>query len=321
MFSRIALLSTLVSVILFSSCLDTTNYDMEAEMNEISSYLKKNGFTDEDKISDNIYVKIFSDERTGNSYPANDSVLITSFTSYDLVGNLLNTTDSALARTKTGVYNDYVVYGPVKRFLANNVYGIYVGLSYLQEGDSAVMVLSSQVTGTNYLPVAYHVKVHEIISDNSAWEANQVAQYIEGKEYTEYSEGIYYRKNIALPGNEQIMEYDSASMRVITRYAEQKGHYATGNLGRVCYPLGESDTVINYAIGIYGKYPFCDAIDEIALNVGMHEGEEIEIVTTSDFAYSDGGIVNQNLGNFVVPVYQPLHYIINVQDVFYKDDE
>ena len=301
---------------LMTSCLDMTNEDYEREKTSIDSYLKKHGYTDDNKIFDGIYIKVFSAERNDTTYPGNDDILITSMTAYDFYDEVTVTTDSAIAESNK-LYNEYYVYGPIKFALKDFLYGIAIGLSHTNQGDSIEMVISSEYIGTDYEPWVVRAKVHEIIleKDIENWEKDIVDTFTLNKGYTTYKSGIYYKKNIVTE-NDSLEPFGTASLRIVARYAEFKDKYSPYTLGRICYPLGESDTIVDYEIGDGQTiYPFCDAIDLLAKDVGFRVGEQIEIVTTSEYAFGESGVVHSSYGNYVVPTYTPIQYVIDVKSV------
>lgn len=305
----------LFSALLVISCTDLTNESYEQEISNIEEYIKEHDYTDDDKIYRGFYIKTFSDERTDTVYPEVGDLMVTSITAYDLYGNVVNTTDSATA-SSAGIYYEYYVYGPTKYALEDYLYGIAIGLSYTNLGDSIEMVIPSTYIGTNYIPWVVRAKVLEIIPEDEIddWEKNMVSEFIAGKNYIQYNDELYYKKNITTTKDSLCLS-NTADLKVVARYAEFKDKYSSDSLGRMCYPIGDTDTILSFQLG-YGSYsyPFSKAIDLIATNIGFKQGEQIEIVTTSTYAFGGDGI-SYNYYT-VVPVYTPIHYIIDVDSVY-----
>ena len=301
-------------VLLMASCVDLTNEDYENEKQDIDNYLKSHSYTDENKINDGIYIKIFSDPNTDTTTPGVGDFLVTSFNVYDLDNNLISTTDSDLAAS-IDLYTEYNMYGPVKYALGDFVYGVAYGFSYASEGDSIEMVLSSANIGTNYYPWVVRAKIHEIIpvENISYWENAMVNEYIEGKNYSKYNDDIFYKKNIVTE-NDSLINSGTAELNITARFAEFKGRYSPDSLGRKCYPIADDDTVLDYQIGDgQSTFPFSLALDLIAENIGIKAGEQIEIVTTSTYAYMQYGITYSN--NYIVFRYTPMYFLIDVVSV------
>ncbi|MBN2485361.1 MAG: hypothetical protein JXB34_05265 [Bacteroidales bacterium] len=299
-----------------SSCLkDLDKEERAEEKRKMDELLVKYGFNENHKLPTGIYLKFHNDtSETPYSVPVMGQTILVTFTGLLSDGTVLETTD---APTGVNAFPDlYYVYGPhklKKGYISRT--GIDTVLHYFNPGDSATVILPSNWASYDYEPQVYHMKLLEIVENDSLYEMEQFAAFFEANGFdinNMFGNGIYYKvigADTLNPKPFPFDENDSAIFRLTARYAES---FNNGQ-GRVFYPLANAPDTVKRLFESTYYFPFVPAIDSALKRMG--KGDTLEIAALSGYGYGLAGFTNPYLKYYIVPPQMPVHYRIELINI------
>ncbi|MBN1597417.1 MAG: hypothetical protein JXP36_09955 [Bacteroidales bacterium] len=315
----------LLLIVFQSSCLKNFDEEKQNEENKlINDYIKANGFTDENKLPTGIYLKFYNDTTlTDSAKPVTGNTVLLSFTGLYTDGEIYETTDPELG---TSLFSDhYFVYGPMRLKMGKILYGVDTTLRFFSPGDSGTMVIPSNYAWYDYRPVVYHIKLHEVIENDSLYEESVFKSFFDSSNFSKtkiiaqytstkaaYPKDLYYQFShdsvdslAKTPINVAIN--DSLMIDLTARFAE---NYYGNAIGRIFFPLSNYPSQFKYRYGNGSMFPIVPAIDSAIKHMAV--GDELEICGQSWWGYGDEGFNDSYYNIIAVPAYTSVHYKIRL---------
>jgi FKBP-type peptidyl-prolyl cis-trans isomerase len=304
-----------ISVLLLSSCLKDPNEEYEAEEQaKIDAYIKNKDFT---KLECGIYLKFHhNNTETDDTTPKKGQTIVIDFTGEYTDGTVFETSVDSIG--EADFPNLYFVYGPHRVRMGSTMYGLDTAMKFFSVGDFGTIVIPSKYASYDYVPRVYHVKLLEIIENDTTKEELQFSDFLTKKGFNEadtFQNGLYWKmisgtNGILNPDTIELGNEDSVTFNLIARYAEI---YYGDSLGRKFYPLQTAPLKVKRAFEGSYYFPFVPAIDTALKH--MNKGDIVEIAAYSNFAYYSSGFNDPYYGLTIVPPFMPVHYSIELLEI------
>ena len=307
-----------IAAILLSGCLKNEWEECEKDGKaELEKYISDNNISDEYKKDGGLYY-IPDTVGTGLSPVLNDYIVM-NYTGMYLNGTIIETTDSSLKEKwdASGNFSDFV-YGPAKFKYGYSRPGFNDGLSYMQEGGWATLIIPTELAYYDCKPVKYTVNLLTIIKDPVAYEKSMLLRYLSenGMDTTTNAyEGIYYKEYDDTGDTLAVTENDTLLIRFSGKYTYQdKGslmlkefdsNIKDANPLKIVYG---KDVVYSGAIKVMPE-GFTTALDT------MRKGTRAIAVLPYEKAFKSIGLVNVAYGYYIVPAYQTVIYDLYIEDI------
>ncbi len=317
-FRMIRFTIAVVTVALFlTGCLHDEWADCEKKSKEdLDQYIATNNIPEEYKKEGGLYY-IPDTVGTGLS-PALDDYIVVSYTGMYLNGVIIETTDSSMKDkwSAAGVYSDYV-YGPAKFIYGYSRAGFNSGLSYMQEGGWATLIIPTELAFYDCNPVKYTMHLLSVIKNPVAYEKDLMLQYLAENSMdtvTHAFRKIYY-KEIASTGDTLEVAKDD------TLVLHFSGKYPYKENGKIRLKEFDSNKTNEPLKIVYGKSTvFGGSIKNMpagftaALDT-MRKGTRATAVVPYNEAFGKTGLINSLYGYYIVPAYQTVIYDLYVEDI------
>ncbi len=311
-----------ITVILAAACMDNTFEENEKEEQAIiNKYIKDNGFTNDERLSNGIYLKFHYDNTDSDTLkPRTGHTVLLQYTGkYAEDETVFETTDPAVGATL--VPERYFVYGDIRLKMGELVFGFDTTLRYLSVGDSVTMVIPSKYMWYDYNPVVYDVILKDIILNDTVYEEKMFYEFFTNNNFvkTDYfsindnKDTLFYK--VVVSDNEgslsaspiDVSKADSVIISLNGYFAES--YYADGS-GRLFYPLTTYPEEFAYKYGSGYYFPIIPAIDTAIKHMAL--GDIIEICGKASWAYDDDGFSDEYYNIVAVPPRTPVHYRIQL---------
>lgn len=304
------------ALIILSSCMKDNSDDLQAEHdNDLRVLLSKYGMTDADQIETGIWLKISdTDKDSSGIFPAaEDYVVVEVLGSYS-DGEVFDVSDSAIAQAE-GVYRSDLVYGPMRLKLENTFYGFYLAMQEVPRGASAKMVFSHENAFGGYKPVAYEVKLYNVITNFNTYLSTEYFTYLDRMDLnlsdTLSSQDSSVFSRILTEGTSvaDIQVGDSVYINLQAYYAETDPTFVQQFPGRQYFPINESGTLVKILVG-KESFPYVNGMFRVIER--MKIGETREVLLPPSYVYGSNGFRHPYVGKFIVPPDMPVHCIIEL---------
>lgn len=237
-----------------------------------------------------------------------------------LNGTIIETTDSTLKDdwSAGNEFDDYP-YGPVKFIYGYSRAGFNSGLSYMQEGGWATLIIPTELAFYDCKPVKYSIHLISVIKDPVEYENVLLLRYLaeNGMDTTSNAYGdIYYKEYLTTSDTTEVMNNDTLVIRFSGKYPyidkgmirlkEFDSNYDVADPLRFVY--GKEETILG---GYIKKIPdgFTAALDT------MRKGTRAIAVLPYTEAFGTTGLINVLYGYSIVPAYQTVIYDLQVVDI------
>ncbi|MDP4187711.1 MAG: FKBP-type peptidyl-prolyl cis-trans isomerase [Bacteroidota bacterium] len=267
--------------LLFTGCNKDDSSEQKAKEKQLlQEYVSKN-YPNATPQKDGLYFILDSAKTTLDAKPDSGDFVLVEFTGKVLsTGKTILTTDSAVAQ-QNGLYNSEIVYGNSKFQLSpyNFLYGVYEGIKLMKEGQTATLLIPSDLAlgeyeYTNvpkYSTLIYTVHLVKIIHDPVAYERQQINNFLKSTPLTpadSTNSGLYYYKKVQSSGS-VIKNGDVISVSYVGKYLDGRTFLcdtATNvkltastvlnsgfDEGLRCMKKGEESVfIVPYYLGFYG---------------------------------------------------------------------
>jgi len=307
--------TSFLSVLFLSSCLKDPNEEYEAEEQaKIDAYIKNQDFT---KLESGIYLKFHhNNTETDDTTPKKGQTIVINFTGEYTDGTVFETSVESIGEAEFP--NLYFVYGPHRVRMGSTMYGFDTTMKFFSVGDSGTMIIPSKYASYDYVPRVYHVKLLEIIENDTTKEELQFSEFLSKNGFSEadtFQSGLYWKvisdtTSDLNPNPFPFDNNDSVTIKLIARYAEI---YDNDGLGRKFYPLASAPVTPKRSFEGSYYFPFVPAIDSALKH--MNKGDIVEIAAYSNFAYYSSGFNDPYYGLTIVPPFMPVHYRIELLEI------
>ena len=296
---KVSLISILISgIVLFTGCFpDDAEESRKEEQRALNKYLADNNITQTPTASGLYYIQVT--DTTGLTPTVNDIVEF-DYTGKLVDGRVFGTTDSLTAK-EGDIFDEDIIYGPVRLILAYSIAGLAEGFQLMQEGEKATMILPSDIAyGGNsigiiepYNTLIFDVHLQHVITDPVAYELTLIRNFLDSNNYDVQptQSGLYYIEHV--PGDSVLISND-----IVDLY--YKGYFLDGRKFDSNY---DDDNPIRISV------PNESLIE--GWNEGlqlMSEGAEGTLIVPYDLAY---GAMGSNL----IGPYMTLVFDIRIVDV------
>ncbi len=311
-----------MGAILFSACLKDEWSDCEKRSKaEMDEYIATHNITDEYKKDGGLYY-IPDTIGTGLSPELNDYIVVT-YTGTYLNGNIIETTDSSMKSQWDAADNftDYP-YGPAKFIYGYSRAGFNSGLSYMQEGGWATLIIPTELAFYDCQPVKYNMHLISVIKDPVAYEKAMMLQYLaeNGMDtITHAYRDIYFKEYASTDDTIEVADNDTLLIRF-------SGKYPYRDKGKIMFKVFDSNLTeadpLKIVYGnekVFGGYiknmpdGFTAALDT------MRKGSHAIAVLPYEEAFGKTGLINSLYGYYVVPAYQTVIYDLQVVDIIRRE--
>lgn len=329
--SKIQLIAlSLLFGLILSSCLENVYEEKEREEQAmIDGYVNANGFTEDEKLENGIYLKFIHDNTNDTTKPVTGNTVIVEYTGKYTDGSVFETTDASIGESEFP--DRYFVYGPIRLKMGNLMYGFDTTLRHLTPGDEVSMIIPSKFMWYDYIPVVYDLKLLAIIQNDSTYEADMFNDFIEHYGFSDTNtfgansngELLYWKVTTKDDSSSShpdslnrhpitVATNDSVWIEITARYAELDTFSVPGeiNLGRIFYPLVNYPKEIVYKYGNSTTFPITRAVDSAVKAMAL--SDEIEVCGPASWAYGDYGFSDQFHNIIAVPPRTPVHYQIKL---------
>ncbi len=149
----------IIGVIFMQSCVKGTDYEA-AELDQINEYLRTNNITTQPKESGLYYIEHLAG--TGSSPEVGDSISI-NYIGRRLNGYIFITNLEDVAK-QFNLWSMYEEYKPYTFMVGdtNMIIGINEGVTYMNEGASASILLPSKLAFNDYSAVIYDIELLKV---------------------------------------------------------------------------------------------------------------------------------------------------------------
>ena len=308
--------------ILLSGCLKDEWADCEKKSKEeMDQYISSNNISDEYKKEGGLYY-IPDTVGTGLSPELNDYIVV-GYTGMYLNGTIIETTDSNLKDkwSAASKYTDYI-YGPTKFIFGYSRAGFNSGLSYMQEGGWATLIIPTELAFYDCKPVKYTMHLLSVIKNPDAYEKALMLQLLSENgmdTITNAYRNIYFREISSTSDTMEVAEDDT----LIIRFSGEYPYLENGEIRLKEFDSNANDDPLKIVYGkenIYGGYikkmpeGFTAALDT------MRKGSHAIAVLPYEEAFGKAGLINVLYGYYVVPAYQTVIYDLTVEDIIRPEE-
>ncbi|MBN1416964.1 MAG: FKBP-type peptidyl-prolyl cis-trans isomerase [Bacteroidales bacterium] len=317
-----------IGILLLQGCSDSDYYD-ECEKDskkEMNAYISQNNISDEYQKNVDGSVLYYIEDTLGTGlFPEKDNYIVLDYTGMYLDGTIIETTDSLLKDewAAADYYKDYV-YGPTKFKFGYSRPGFNVGLSYMQEGGWATLIIPTELAYYDCRPVLYKMHLITVIKDPVAYEKSVLLRYLSenGMDTTTHAyKDIYYKETRDISDTVSAEDNDTLVIRF-------SGKYTYINNGTLC--LKEFDSNINDTEPLKvisgnntiadGSIKFMPDGFKTALDT-MRKGAHAVAIMPYEAAFGTTGLVNSLYGYFIVPAYQTVVYNLYMEDIIHSESK
>lgn len=314
------LLPVLVAGLMTSCLKDDLQEQIDQHDRAFNELKEEYGFTEDENIGENIYVKITdsTDFRNGQKVNSNQNFIVIDYVGRNPEAGVFDATREVDSRN-ANLFRKDIIYGPIRLPVSHTFTGFSKAIRFMSEGDAALMLFPYDQAYYDYQPVIYDIKLYEVIDNIDLYDSLQMLTYMHmlgypfDTMYFENSPPVYY-KTIAT-GEEMadtISSGDSVKISLYAYYVETNPSYVDSVPGRQFFPINESGDQVTFLIG-NNLFPVTEIINISVRN--MKVGETRLVVSHSDYNYGDGGFMHPYVSKFIVPPHMPVHYKIKLLEI------
>ena len=295
---------TLLLAVLISGCGNNEEEELkERERRALEQYLIENNITVEPTASGLYYLPAYQGD--GIKPEGMDYVEI-EFTGILVDGTIFATTYDTLAVAED-LYSEYVVYGPRRFRLDYLLKGMTEGLSLMNEGGIATLIIPSDLalgSSSSYLipsysTLIYDLKLTTVIEDPDAYETALIQEWLDSNNIDRLAstDSVYYLEEVAGEG-----EFISTGDVISVLY---EGYYLDGRV---------FDANINeeeYTFSFPGEYMIEGWNKGLRL---MKNGSKGTLLIPYKLGYGENGLVDQQGVTRVGP-YMTILFDVEITDL------
>lgn len=320
------ILLTGFTLLLAAGCLNNEWEDSQNhEQDMIQNYLQENNIPEESKTAGGIY---FVEQDTGYGLaPLKDDYIIINYVGRKIEDNSIHETtyDSLKDEWPAARSYTYYVYGPVKFVFGYSISGLNEGISLMNEGGKATMVIPSDKAFYDFIPYVYDIELIKVIKDPVEYEDSVLLAYrtengFEDETTKLKDKNVWFRETVTPdPGDQRTVENnDTVLLRFNGRLVDGFGSELMDNrifdsntddtnplklVFSSTSPKVVSGSILSLPKGLVA------AID--TMRIGTHA----TAVLKYDQAFEDKGLYSTQHGYIIVPKYQTIVYDIVVEDI------
>ncbi|MBN1598784.1 MAG: FKBP-type peptidyl-prolyl cis-trans isomerase [Bacteroidales bacterium] len=306
------LLAAFVIVIALASCIKSDSEEYQKQHDRDFEALKMEfGFTEDDFISEGVYLKVDYDGDTATAiYPTDEDFIMADVVGHRIDIGIFEVTNRDIAEENEVDRSDYI-YGPIRIWVVSTPVGFNIAIKKVPQGAHATMLLSHEMAYGGYIPIVYEVDIYNIKDDLEQYNQYQINAALDSLDMDPVLDSVPGFSNaysiIEVPGtvSDSAEIDDEVTISLHGYYVECDTTFIQSFPGREFFPFNNSDTLITYFIGDE-RFPLSSILTEIVPQMKLNEVRHI--IIGSEHGYGTSGVIHPYDGFYIIPPDMPLHY-------------